>query len=794
MDKTKRLLLGLILALLINIPTIAQVSKPIKVWDLRYGGDTRDTDVNTIRTSDGGFLLTGSSLSGISGNKTTPNQGDDDWWVLKLDGSGNIVWDFNFGGTAEDGFEAGATETSDGNFVLAGRTRSGATADITSASFGRNDILVVKIDRNGGGVIWQTRAGGNSDDVAFDVVETSDGSIVVGGYTVSTNIPGNPSMGSLDAYLVKLDANGNLLWQKTYGGSGFESVDELLPDSNGGVVAGSYSASTDLSVSNKGSFDFWLFQADANGNQLWENTYGGSGLDATRALTATPDGGYLLGGQSNSGIGGDKTQDGQGLDDMWLVKTNATGDLLWEKSFGGDGYDWAQSIYSLSDGSFVFGGFSNSTASGDRTSDNINGSLDVWFLKADADGNEIWQGIFGGTSDDGVVNIPYYDENADEIYISGATTSSLGAYFSSENFGTNQDAWLTKFRINNLDEQAETCTDQAAKVLISASIENKTYQLRNAGGTDNGAPLVGTGGTIELVSGVISEVTTLSVFALSELSDGSILEEFLGNVEINLDSSLDAAKASAISFDSQVAFNKTTKVRILESVTGVNYQLVDEDGVVHGERMGNGNEILINTKKLKETVLFRLRLVSETCTDYHPEDILINVSAKIKTAIQFDRAQLTNDQEIEFSTIRDEDIVAWEWMFERGVRKSGRVVTHKFRRAGNHVVKLRVENQAGFKKEIARSIQVRDQIFISAPGIFKPHSPHGPFKVKLKNVTDVQLTIFSQYGRPIYKGKNSWKGTKRGKSAAQGLYIYYIRARKKDGTLYQKRGSFYLKH
>jgi len=422
--------------------TSAQVQKPIKVWDARYGGTSRDTDVSSVRTSDGGFLLTASSLSGISGNKSTPNQGDDDWWVVKTDQAGNLQWDYNFGGTSEEGFEAGAVQTADGNYVLAGRTRSGISGDISTSSLGGDDILIVKISASDRSIIWQTRVGGNGADWAFDIKETSDGQIIVGGYTTSTNLVGITPMGSLDLYLVKINSNtGDKLWERTYGGARFESADELLANSSGGVVVGAYSASTDLTLPNNGSFDFWSFSTDGNGDVLWEGLYGGTGLDAIRSMTQMADGGYVFAGQSNSNASGNKSEDGNGLDDIWVVRTNSTGELLWGKSIGGAGYDWGQAAYALQDGSVVIGGFSNSPAGGEKMSDPFNGSLDIWFFSLDASGNLTWQADFGGDGSDGELNIPYYDEFNKEIYLSGGTQSGQGYYLSTPNFGgANTDA------------------------------------------------------------------------------------------------------------------------------------------------------------------------------------------------------------------------------------------------------------------------------------------------------------------------------------------------------------------
>ena len=738
--------------------------------------------------------MTGSSLSGISGNKTTPNVGNDDWWALRLDAQGNILWDFNFGGIAEEGFEAGAVQTSDGNFVLAGRTRSGVGGDITSESRGVNDILVVKINGNGSGVIWQKRFGGDGEDVAFDVVETSDGSIVVGGYTTSSDIPGNPPKGSLDAYLISLEANGNVEWEKTFGGSGFESVDKLISTQSGSILAGAYSASTDLSTTNQGSFDYWLFEVNDQGTQEWENTYGGAGVDAVRSIARTSQGEILLAGQSNSNAGGDKSEDGRGQDDIWLVKTDASGNLIWEKTLGGDGFEWGQALYALSDGSFVVGGFSNSSISGDKTRESINESLDAWFVKMDNQGEVVWQGLFGGGDSEAGVNIPYYDENTDEIYISGATSSGLGQFLSTENFGSSSDLWLSKFRVNSLDSEVEACLNSNAFIDINGSVEGKQYQLRNTDGSDNGTPLVGNGGILNLISAPITEATTLDVYTLSVLSDESVLEEFVGQVQVTGDGSLDQAKISAINFKDHVCHNRRGKVWVMESVAGVLYQLVDNEGQVFGQRMGNGNKIHILTGRLRESVDLRLKLVGTTCTDFHEEDISIQVSDKIEASIVFDSDKLFTDQPIDFSTDQDDDIIKWTWKFDGRHVKRGEHVSHTFSRTGIHWVRLKVETTSGCKKYMVKRIRVREEIFVSAPGLFEPNSGNGPFKVTLKNVTHESLAIYNQHGWPIYYGRNSWNGTKRGRLVKEGVYIYYIRAKRKNGTLFVKRGSFYLKH
>lgn len=792
---------------LLGLPllTSAQIQKPIKVWDSRYGGDSRDTDVSSIRTDDGGFLLTASSLSGISGNKSTPNLGNDDWWVIKTDQEGNIQWDFNFGGTAEEGFEAGAVQTTDGNYVLAGRTRSGVSGDIATAALGGDDILIVKISSTDQSIIWQTRVGGSGADWAFDIKETSDGNIIVGGYTTSTDLVGITPMGSLDLYLVKVNsATGDKVWERTYGGSGFESADELLANNSGGVVVGAYSASTDLSLSNNGSFDFWAFSTDEDGDVLWEGLYGGAGLDAIRSMTEMPDGGYLFAGQSNSGTSGDKSEASNGLDDIWVVRTNSTGELLWEKSLGGAGYDWGQAAYALKDGSVVIGGFSNSSAGDNKLSDAINASLDIWFFNLDASGNLTWQADFGGEGSDGELNIPYYDELNQEIYLTGGTQSGIGYYLTTPNFGgTNTDLWFAKYKLHSVSiADISACLGQSANVIIGNTIlpgvNNRRYELRNPDGTLNGATSSGDVPNITLESEPVVNDTTLMVYALSDVGYGSVLEELIGEVSITAgDELLTQAKLSDINFDEQLCFNERGKVVIEKSELGVNYALLDDDDNIVISKPGTGSRLVLRTKRLKESVDLRLRMENQEtgCFIFYGTPLSIEVDEKIIAKLSFDRNGIKLNQPIPFTTVDDEGIVSWEWTFGKKTALSGKDVSYTFKRPGIHWVKLKVTNENGCSKEIRRKILVKRKIFFGVPSVFWPCTAQGVFKAKLKHTKKERLVIVNGRGKVIHIGKNEWHGfDKRGRLVTAGRYYYRINAMTVDGKPFQKRGSFYVSY
>ncbi|OEK01843.1 hypothetical protein BFP97_10095 [Roseivirga sp. 4D4] len=793
------------LCLLLTQFSLAQVQKPVKAYDMRFGGSSRDTDVSSIRTSGGGFLLTASSLSGISGNKSTPNQGDDDWWVVKTDADGNIQWDFNFGGSAEEGFEAGAIQTADGNFILAGRTRSGVSGDITSSSLGSDDILIVKISASDRSILWQTRVGGNGADWAFDIKETSDGQVVVGGYTTSTDLAGISPMGSLDLYLVKINSStGNKIWERTYGGSGFESADELLPNVDGGVAVGAYSASTDLGQANNGSFDYWVFSTNGNGDVLWEKLYGGPGLDAIRSMTQTPDGGFVFAGQSSSGAGGDKSEDNLGFDDIWVVRTNSVGELLWERTIGGAGYDWGQAAYALLDGSVVIGGFSNSPAGGDKLSDNINASLDIWFFNLDIAGDITWQADFGGAGSDGELNIPYFDELNQEVYLSGGTQSGQGFYLSTPNFGgSNTDLWLSKFKLHSLEvTNLSACEGESANVLLAGTLDtgsnNRRYELRNPDGSLNGATVSGESPEVNLMSGAVVSDTTLAVYVLSDVGDGSVLEELIGEVNITVgDELLSAANESEISFDAQICYNKRAKVFVASSKVGIVYSLIDGDGNVLVTKEGNGRELILKSPKLRESTLLSLKLdnVSTGCSVIHDTPIVIEVEDKITAKISFNRSDLSINKPISFSVIDDEGIVSWEWTFNNKRQVAGREIIHTFKRPGVHWVKLKVTNESGCTKVIRKKILIRRKIFFGVPGIFWPCTNQGPFKAKLKHTKKERLVIVNGRGKVIHSGKNEWHGfDKRRRLVPAGRYYYRILATTVDGKPFQKRDSFYVSY
>ena len=204
----------------------------------------------------------------------------------------NIV----YGSTASDQVYA-AARSSDGSYVLAGNTQ------ILSGSPGNTDAWVLLLDRQGN-MIWQKTYGGSAYDGAYSVASTKDGGYAIAGYTYSNDGDVAGSHGNSDAWVVKLDKNGNKAWQSTLGGAASDLVSSIVETSDGGYIMAGQTASTDGDVSNNhGSTDAWVVKLDKNGNKQWQKTFGGTGIEGAQSIIETSEGGYIMAGWTNSNDG-----------------------------------------------------------------------------------------------------------------------------------------------------------------------------------------------------------------------------------------------------------------------------------------------------------------------------------------------------------------------------------------------------------------------------------------------------------------------------------------------------------
>ncbi|MBC5774836.1 T9SS type A sorting domain-containing protein [Pontibacter sp. KCTC 32443] len=354
-----------------------------KVWDRTIGGEFSDYLSSVQQTKDGGYILGGMSNSGISGDKTQDSRGDADYWIVKLDAAGNIVWDKTFGGSDLDWLIA-VSQTQDEGYILGGSSHSNISGDKSENSKGSNDYWVVRVDASGNKV-WDFTIGGTSSEFMRDIIATTDGGFIIGGES-NSGAGGDKSealRGGSDYWIVKLDEDGNKVWDKTYGGNDTEWLFDLSETSDRGIVAGgiSYSdISGDKSQPALGSADYWVLKLDENGNKEWDKTFGGTETESLASVQQTHDGGYLLGGTSNSGISGDKTEASRGDYDFWMVKMDASGNKVWDKTLGGRNYESDGIGVQTKDGSYIVAGSTGSGIGGDKT-ELSRGDTDYWVVK-----------------------------------------------------------------------------------------------------------------------------------------------------------------------------------------------------------------------------------------------------------------------------------------------------------------------------------------------------------------------------------------------------------------------------
>ena len=366
----------------INLP-----AQPSIEWQRSYGGKIADHPYSIVPTTDGGYFVAG--ITSSNEGDVFGNHGGGDVWALKLDNMGAIQWKKCYGGSTDDRAYA-CEQTADGGYILAGHTLSN-NWDV-SGNHGDYDAWVLKLSPSGI-IQWQKCLGGSLWDEAWDIKQTPDGGYIVVGHSNSTDGDLTVNHGGADYWVVKLSSLGNLEWQKTYGGSARDFARSVALTSDGGYIVAGDAWSDDGHVTNsQGNADFWILKLDSEGKMEWEKAFGGTNLDRANEVQQTKDGGYIVAGLTRSNNG--HVTGSHGGYDFWAIKLNKSGDIEWKKALGGSGEDSGQSIQQTSDDGYIMVGHTEST-DGDVASND--GGADLWMVKLSASGTLEWEMAIGGT-------------------------------------------------------------------------------------------------------------------------------------------------------------------------------------------------------------------------------------------------------------------------------------------------------------------------------------------------------------------------------------------------------------
>lgn len=365
-------------------------------WNKLIGGSNNDEIKQVRQTADGGYVFIASSESSSSGDVTGVNHGMLDYWVVKLDAAGATTWDVLLGGDQSE-VPTSIVQTADGGYAVGGFSYSSENGDVTPANHGTNsDFWVVKLSSTGT-IQWNVLLGGNGEEELQSLRQTSDGGYIVTGMSTSTPASGNVTgtiSGARDFWVVKLNSTGGITWNRLIGGTGDEEYSySVQQTADGGyIVAGNSNstASGNISVSTNGETDFLIVKLNAAGNISWNRMLGGAMYEMVSAIAQTADGGYIITGSTTSSASGNVSQTGYGQEDAWVVKLDGSGNIVWNKIYGGSNADIPMSIQQTFDGGYILGGYTMSSADGTlgaANHDPTGNSNDFWIFKLDANGN-----------------------------------------------------------------------------------------------------------------------------------------------------------------------------------------------------------------------------------------------------------------------------------------------------------------------------------------------------------------------------------------------------------------------
>ncbi|WP_128547749.1 hypothetical protein [Larkinella soli] len=352
-----------------------------------FAGGSRYDEIQAVASlASGGFIAAGGTYS--ADEWLPDHHGMADVWVSRYDGTGKVLWQKTFGGSDEDRARAVAV-TEDGDFLIAGFTRS--TDGQVTHCHGRADYWVIRLDGRGE-LLWQKTFGGSEDDFASSVASTPDGGVLVGGFTNSQDGMVKDFYGQTDGWILKLDGSGNLVRQLTVGGKGSETLNALtvFPDGSS-LLAGSAESKNDST----GNLDFWVVRLDPEGRLLRQKNLGGNGDDVVTAVAKAADGSVALAGYTASTNG--PFARNHGSRDFWVLNLGPEDQVRWQQLLGGRQDDLATAVVSAPGEGFLVSGYTYSI--GGQVL-NRQGRADSWLVHLDASGKLVSCLTLGGVMED----------------------------------------------------------------------------------------------------------------------------------------------------------------------------------------------------------------------------------------------------------------------------------------------------------------------------------------------------------------------------------------------------------
>jgi len=329
-------------------------------WTKTYGGSGDDRGEKIVQTRDGGYAILGYSDS--TDGDITANAGAQDYWLAKLDSNGNLVWQETYGYSGADRGTS-LVVTNDGGFFITGIldvTASGGAGNTKNNQFKHagGDYWALKLDSQGT-IEWSKYYGGSFTDSPFDAIQTTEGDFVIVGSSDSNDVDISNNIGAYDFWVVKISNSGTIIWEKNFGGTQIDEAHGIMDAGDGNYLIVGDTRSEDVQISNNlGAADLWLIKISPSGNLIWEKTLGGSNFDAGRSITKAVTNGFILAGNSRS-LNGNLTSN-SGQNDAWILKVDANGSVTNQKSIGGSEIDFCNSAIELDDQTIVGVGESSS--------------------------------------------------------------------------------------------------------------------------------------------------------------------------------------------------------------------------------------------------------------------------------------------------------------------------------------------------------------------------------------------------------------------------------------------------